>query len=255
MASFSTLKFITSFVLLFSLIACSENDPKKIVIEKTVIKDVDSVAIVNENPEMAKLQKEVLGLSNETQVEKQTIVKLNTQVKTLRKDQDSLRTLLNQKDNVIKQLAVSKQHEISEDELQIRALVQYLNKAWMSLPGAGTSDYFLDLFSPEFTVSMLSIGMDDDGIVKTMNKDEFKKMLDGVRKRDDFTIQIGNVDYVYFNGRKDLYSIVYTAILRSYQNEVPVNDKSFVATVTVKRLDGKWKIGKYSWTSMGHDLQ
>ena len=88
-----------------------------------------------------------------------------------------------------------------------------------------------------------------------MFKEEFTDMLNEVRKRNDFSIQIGNVDYVYFDGRKDIYSIVYTAILRSYQDEVPVVDRSFVATVTVKREDNKWKIGKYSWTSLGHDLK
>ena len=91
-------------------------------------------------------------------------------------------------------------------------------------------------------------------IVKTMFKKEFNEMLNEVRKRKDFAVQIGNVDYVYFDGRKDIYSIVYTAIIRSYQDQIAVLDRSFVATVTVKRVEGKWKIGKYSWSSMGHEL-
>ncbi len=88
-----------------------------------------------------------------------------------------------------------------------------------------------------------------------MHKEEFSEMLAEVGSKENFTIQIGNVDYVYFDGRKDIYSVVYTAILRSYENEVPVIDRSFVATVTVKRIDSKWKIGKYSWVSMGHSLK
>jgi regulator of replication initiation timing len=250
-------KLIFSSLLVFAFSSCSEPkaETKEVIIEKTVVKEVDSAAIANDNPEMAKLQEEVLGLNKETEAEKQTISNLNSEVKSLNQENDSLKTSINQKDNIIRKLAAPDAHKISNEELQIRSLMQYLNNAWVNLPGANNTDYFLDLFLPEFSVSMLSVGIDDKAVVRTMDKADFTGMLNDVRKRKNFSIQIGNVDYVYFDGRNNIYSIVYTAILRSYQDEVPVMDRSFVATVTVKKVDDKWKIGKYSWAAMGHELK
>lgn len=236
--------------------SCSEEptEPKEIIVEKTVVQEVDSAEIASNNPEMEKLHQEVLGLSEENKQEKQEVSHLNSQIKELNKENDSLKTSINQKDKIIAKLAAPEQKHITDDELHIRSLIQYLNNAWVNLPGANSTDYFIDLFLPEFSVSMVSVGIDDKATVKTMFKEEFTDMLNQVRKRKNFSIQIGNVDYVYFNGRNDIYSIVYTAVLRSYQDEVPVADRNFVATVTVKRVDGKWKIGKYSWSSMGTEL-
>lgn len=246
---------VASILLLTQLTSCAEPETKEVVIEKTVVQEVDSGKIANENPDIKQLQKEVLGLSEEAKAEKQTIKKLNKEVKDLQTKNDQLRSEINHKNRVISSLTTKNQKKISREELEIRSLMQDLNSAWMKLPGVENTDYFLDLFLPEFEVSMVSIGIDDKATVKTMRKEEFSGMLKEVSKKEDFTIQIGNVDYVYFDGRNEIYSVVYTAILRSYENEVPVVDRSFVATVTVKRVENQWKIGKYSWVSMGHSLK
>lgn len=255
---------ITALFLLIGTVSflnsCTEEstDVKEVIVEKTVVEtvveSVDSAAILESDPNVAILQEEVLGLNKKNQSEKQTIASLNSDVKKLNIENDSLRTSIHQKDNVIQNLAAPNQKKITTEELQIRALIQNLNNAWINLPASKNNDEFLTLFLPEFAVSMVSIGLDDEANVKMLYNEEFSQFLNDLRKKEGFTIQVGNVDYVFFDGRRDVYSIVYTAILRSYQNEVPVMDRSFSATVTVKRVDGNWKIGKYSWASMGHQL-
>lgn len=253
-SSFSIL--IGALVISLTISSCAgdEETVHEVIVEKTVIESVDSAAIIENDTTVAQLEGEVLGLTKQHNEEKQNVSHLNHQVKGLKTENDSLRTEINQKNRVIKNLATAKQKPITQEELQIRAVIQNLNTAWMELPGSKNNDAFLSLFLPNFAVSMVSIGLDDKAEVKMMIGDEFASFLDEVRKLKGFTLQIGNVDYVYFDGRNDVYSIVYTAILRSYKDEKPVMDRSFAATITLKRADNQWKIGKYSWASMGHKL-
>ena len=227
---------------------------KEVIVEKIVTESVDSAAIISEDTTIAYLEDEVLGLTQENQQEEHTINSLHSTIKGLNHDNDSLKTVINQKENAIKTLATSKQVKISHEELEVRGLIQELNNAWVNLPGSENTDDFMALFLPDFGVSMVSVGIDDEASVKMLYKDEFEKLLNTVRVKEGLTIQIGNVDYLFFDGRNDIYSIVYTAILRSYKDEVANEDRSFSATVTVKRVDNQWKIGKYSWVSMGHKL-
>jgi len=227
---------------------------KEVIVEKIVTESVDSAAIISEDTTIAYLEDEVLGLTQENQQEEHTINSLHSTIKGLNHDNDSLKTVINQKENAIKTLATSKQVKISHEELEVRGLIQELNNAWVNLPGSENTDDFMALFLPDFGVSMVSVGIDDEASVKMLYKDEFEKLLNTVRVKEGLTIQIGNVDYLFFDGRNDIYSIVYTAILRSYKDEVANVDRSFSATVTVKRVDNQWKIGKYSWVSMGHKL-
>lgn len=249
---------ITTAVVLFSMFMVQCSEPKAtetvVVLEEIVTESVDSAAIISEDTTISYLEEEVLGLTQKNEEEQHTVNTLHSQVKILNKNNDSLKTVINQKEQVIKTLASSHQEKISRDELEIRGVVQDLNNAWVNLPGSENTDEFLSLFLPDFGVSMVSIDIDDKASDKMLNQDEFTQLLDNVRKTDGLTIQIGNVDFLYFDGRNDVYSIVYKAVLRSYQDEVANMDRSFSATITLKRVDGQFKIGKYSWVSMGHKL-
>ena len=251
---FTTTTSLTVIAIL--MVQCSEPTvtEKEVVVEKIVTESVDSAAIINEDTTITYLEEEVLGLTKKNEEEQHTVNTLHHKVKELNEDNDSLKTVINQKDQVIKTLATSSQEKISQNELQIRGVVQNLNNAWVNLPGSKNTDEFLSLFLPDFGVSMVSIGIDDKASIKMLYKDEFTKLLNNVRKTEGLTIQIGNVDFLYFDGRNDVYSIVYKAVLRSYQDEVANMDRSFSATVTLKKVDGQFKIGKYSWVSMGHKL-
>ena len=246
-----------SLILLTTLMVQCTEPPvteKEVIVEKIVTESVDSAAIISEDTTVAYLEEEVLGLTQENEQEKHTVNSLHQKVKSLNHENDSLKTVVNQKEQVIKTLATKNQPKISHDELEIRGVIQELNNAWINLPGSKNTDDFLSLFLPDFGVSMVSVGIDDQASVKMLYKEEFDKLLNNVRKKEGLTIQIGNVDYLFFDGRNDIYSIVYTAILRSYQDEVANVDRSFSATVTLKKVDNQWKIGKYSWVSMGHKL-
>lgn len=250
------LSIVASVVFASVLISsCASDSENEIIIEKTVVQNVDSAAIMEGDTTVSYLEDEVLGLTQQNEEEKQTIKGLNQKIQKLNSENDNLKTSINQKNKVIEGLANEKQKPIGNDELHARALVQSLNEAWVALPGAKNTDAFMTLFLPEFAVSMVSVGIDDKADVQMLYKDDFIQLLNRVRTRENLALQIGNVDFVYFDGRNDIYSIVYTAILRSYVDDVATVDRSFVATVTVKKLDGEFKIGKLSWASMGHDLQ
>jgi len=94
---------------------------------------------------------------------------------------------------------------------------------------------------------MTSIGVDDKADVRMMIPNEFEEYANKIRKLKNTSLLVGNVNYIYTQGRDYIYSIVYTAILRIYQDDVATEDKSIVSTVTVKKEKGQWKIGKYSW--------
>lgn len=239
-------------ILIFNLCISSCNDhpePKEIIQEKEVMEEVQNDTAIHQ------LEEKILGLTQKNNSEKQTIKSLNSQVRLLHAENDDLKTTIHQKNAIISKLTTKDQPQIAGNELQIRLLIQNLNKAWVDLPRSESTDEFLALFLPQFAVSMVSIRLDDKAEVKTLDRNEFAALLEKVRKRDNLTIQIGNVNFVYFNGRNNLYSIVYTAILRSYEDEVASMDRSFVATITVKKHEGQWLIGKYSWAAMHQDLK
>jgi len=167
MKLFSTL----SLVFIGSVtISCTDdaNPVTEVVVEKTVIQNVDSAKIISSDTTVTFLESEVLGLTDENKKEKQLVSFLNGQVKSLNKENDSLRTDINQKKQAIKGLANAKQKPISHEELGARALIQDLNTAWVSLPGAENTDAFMSLFLPDFAVSMVSVGIDDQAEVKML---------------------------------------------------------------------------------------
>lgn len=242
------------FIALFS--SCNEEqEPNTIVVEKTIVESVDSAAIVKNDTVVAHMENDILGLASSNSENKKEISELHKEVKVLKTENDSLKTLVHLKNDVIAKLITPKQVTISKNELEIRALVQNLNTAWGKLIGAENSDAITSLFLPNYAVSMTSIGIDDKGDVRMMLPEEFVQYANKIRKLENTSLLVGNVNYIYFEGREDVYSIVYSAVLRIYKDNVAIEDKSMVATLTVKKVDNQWKIGKYSWVTMGNELK
>ena len=243
-------------VLVFSIVGCEESTPEveEVIVEKVVVENVDSAEIIANDTSYIHMESELEGLSEENKKERQTISYLNKQVNSQQVENDSLMTVIHHKDDVISKLAVSKQEHISDIELHARAFVQNVNMAWKNLPGSSSNDEMLQYYLPSYGVSMVSVGLDEKAEVGMMYPEEFAKKLNGIRKKDGLSIQIGNVNFLYFDGTDNVYTIVYKAIFRVYENDVPKSDRAIVATITAKRVDGEFKIGKYSWVSMGHHI-
>lgn len=252
----SLFSYISLSVLVFSFVGCEESTPEveEVIVEKVVVENVDSAEIIANDTAYVQMESELEGLTEENKKERQTVSYLNKQVNSQQAENDSLMTVIHHKDNVISNLAASNQEKISDIELHARAFVQNVNMAWKNLPGAPNNDEMLQYYLPNYGVSMVSVGLTEKAEVGMMYPEEFVKKLNGIRKTDGLTIQIGNVNFLYFDGEDDVYTIVYKAIFRVYQDDVPTSDRAIVATITAKKVDGEFKIGKYSWVSMGHHI-
>lgn len=250
-------KFSFALITLFILNSCQTETPpvaEKEIETITEIQEVDSSEIVEEDSSFIALQEEVLGLSDENKADEKQIDELHADIKYLQTENDSLKTSLNQKNKVISTLLNEKNHPISQNEMEIRGLIQNLNKGWSTLIGAKDNTALTSLFLPSYAVSMVSVDMKDQAQVKMMLPDEFEQFANSIRKLKDVSMILGNVDYIYFDGREDVYSIVYNAVIRIYRDGKASEDRKMVATVTVKRSEGEWKIGKYSWVTLGTPL-
>jgi len=256
MIKFSLKSLVLFFIFISFFSSCNdEKKPETIIVEKTIIESVDSSAIRDDDPEKAEMESDILGLASKSEKEEKEIKELHKEIKDLKTENDDLKTRNNHQADVINVLATEKNPTISDDELNIRSLIQNLNNAWSNIIGAEDISELTNLFLPSYAVSMTSIGMDDKAAVRMMMPDEFEKYANSVRKLSNTSLLVGNVNFVYFQRRDGVYSIVYSAVLRIYKDDVATEDKSIVSTVTVKKLDNQWKIGKYSWVSLGDEIK
>ena len=255
MINFNLLKIAIMVVLITTISSCNETDPETVIVEKTVVESVDSSAIRNDDPEKAEMENDILGLASKSEQEEKEIKELHKEIKALKTENDELKTRNNYQADVINVLATEKNPAISDDELNVRALVQSLNNAWGHIIGADDISELTNLFLPSYAVSMTSIGIDDKADVRMMTPNEFEDYANSIRKLKNTSLLVGNVNFVYFQGREGVYSIVYSAVLRIYKDDVATEDKSIISTVTVKQVDGQWKIGKYTWVSLGDEVR
>lgn len=254
MNNFNLFKITLTIAVIATISSCNETESETVVVEKTVVESVDSSAIRNEDPKKAEMENDILGLASKSEKEEKEIKELHKEVKDLKTENDDLKTRNNHQADVINVLAKENNPAISDDELNVRALVQNLNEAWGHIIGADDISELTNLFLPSYAVSMTAIGMDDKADVRMMMPEEFEKYANSIRKLSNTSLLVGNVNFIYFQGREGVYSIVYSAVLRIYKDDVATEDKSIVSTVTVKKVDGQWKIGKYSWVSLGDEV-
>jgi len=251
----SSILSVTSILAITLFYGCSEPKTEEIIIEKTVVESVDSAAIRNNDPSKIEMEDDILGLASKNEQEEVEIKNLHKEIKKLKTENDDLKTRNNLQADVIGTLASEDSKPIPNDELQVRGVIQKLNDAWGSIIGAKNINSITNLFLPNYAVSMTSIGIDDKADVRMMLPEEFEQYANKIRKLKNTSLLVGNVNYIYAQGRDDIYSVVYTAVLRVYKDDVATEDKSIVATVTAKKVDGQWKIGKYSWTSLGNEIK
>ena len=250
----SSILSVTSILAITLFYGCGEPKTEEIIIEKTVIESVDSTAIRNSDPSKTQMEDDILGLASKNKQEEVEIKNLHKEIKKLKTENDDLKTRNNLQADVIGTLANEDSQPIPNDELQVRGLIQNLNEAWGSIIGAKDISSITNLFLPNYAVSMTAIGIDDKADVRMMLPEEFEQYANKIRKLKNTSLLVGNVNYIYAQGRDDIYSVVYTAVLRVYKDDVATEDKSIVATVTAKKIDGQWKIGKYSWVSLGNEI-
>jgi len=143
---------------------------------------------------------------------------------------------------------------ISNEEKEIREMIESMNNSWQKLFETKDENEILQYFAPAYLINQVSIYHDDSGNIQSYTHEEFPKYLKNIIKRKGYKYEFSNVRFLDIEIKNNTYfNTVYKCQLVEISDKNKKITSSIIITVTGKRMENRWKIGNYSWVNFEYN--